>query len=62
VNRESKIASFRAFKQAMERLESGVTTIIFPEATIPDHYPPKLNDFKNGPFRMAIELKFLLYL
>ena len=57
VNRESKIASFRAFKQAMDRLEEGITVIIFPEATIPDEYPPKLHQFKNGPFRMAIELK-----
>ena len=57
VDRQSKIASFRAFKKVMERLESGVTTIIFPEATIPDHYPPELKEFKNGPFRMAIELK-----
>lgn len=57
VDRQSKIASFRAFKKVMERLASGVTTIIFPEATIPDTYPPKLKEFKNGPFRMAIELK-----
>ncbi|WP_374948314.1 lysophospholipid acyltransferase family protein [Mucilaginibacter sp.] len=57
VDRQSKIASFRAFKRAMERVQSGITTIIFPEATIPDHYPPQLKDFKNGPFRMAIELK-----
>lgn len=57
VNRESKIASFRAFKLAMDRLENGVTVIIFPEATIPDTYPPLLHSFKNGPFRMAIELK-----
>ncbi|AMR32104.1 acyl-phosphate glycerol 3-phosphate acyltransferase [Mucilaginibacter sp. PAMC 26640] len=57
VDRQSKIASFRAFKKVMERLASGVTTIIFPEATIQDVYPPQLKDFKNGPFRMAIELK-----
>jgi 1-acyl-sn-glycerol-3-phosphate acyltransferase len=57
VNRESKMASFRAFKLAMDRLQSGVTVIIFPEATIPDNYPPDLHQFKNGPFRMAIELK-----
>ncbi|MES2268866.1 MAG: lysophospholipid acyltransferase family protein [Bacteroidota bacterium] len=56
VNRESKIASFRAFKVAMERLGNGTTVIIFPEATIPDLYPPQLHSFKNGPFRMAIEL------
>jgi len=57
VNRESKIASFRAFKMAMDRLAKGITVIVFPEATIPDHYPPELHSFKNGPFRMAIELK-----
>ncbi|WP_078351350.1 lysophospholipid acyltransferase family protein [Mucilaginibacter pedocola] len=57
VDRASKIASFRAFKTVMERLAQGITTIIFPEATIPDTYPPQLKDFKNGPFRMAIELK-----
>lgn len=57
VNRESKIASFRAFKLAMERLQHNMTVIIFPEATIPDTYPPELHSFKNGPFRMAIELK-----
>ena len=57
VNRESKIASFRAFKLAVERLQKGITVIIFPEATIPDTHPPELHSFKNGPFRMAIELK-----
>jgi 1-acyl-sn-glycerol-3-phosphate acyltransferase len=57
VNRGSKMASFRAFKLAMDRLQNGITVIIFPEATIPDNYPPDLHQFKNGPFRMAIELK-----
>ncbi|QXV67385.1 1-acyl-sn-glycerol-3-phosphate acyltransferase [Mucilaginibacter sp. 21P] len=57
VNRESKIASFKAFKQVMERLQQGMSAVIFPEGTIPDEYPPVLHQFKNGPFRMAIELK-----
>ena len=57
VNRESKMSSFRAFKKAGELLESGTTMIIFPEGTIPPNYPPKLSEFKNGPFRLAIELK-----
>ena len=55
VNRESKMSSFRAFKRAMERLQSGISMIIFPEGKISDDYPPKLHDFKNGPFRLAIE-------
>ncbi|HEY0246183.1 MAG TPA: 1-acyl-sn-glycerol-3-phosphate acyltransferase, partial [Mucilaginibacter sp.] len=31
--------------------------IIFPEGKIPNAYPPGLHEFKNGPFRLAIELK-----
>jgi len=57
VNRESKIASFRAFKNAEERLRKGVTMIIFPEGRIPETYPPELGEFKRGPFKLAIELK-----
>lgn len=55
VNRESKIASFRAFKQAADNLDKGMSLIIFPEGKIDDSYPPVLQDFKNGPFRLAIE-------
>ncbi|HVW96928.1 MAG TPA: lysophospholipid acyltransferase family protein [Mucilaginibacter sp.] len=57
VNRESKMSSYRAFKKASEKLEQGVTLIIFPEGKIADHYPPILQEFKNGPFRLAIEHK-----
>lgn len=57
VNRDSKMSSFRAFKMAGERLQNGMTLIIFAEGKIPDDYPPQLHPFKNGPFRLAIELK-----
>ncbi len=57
VNRESKMSSFRAFKTAAERIKNGVSVVIFPEATIPEAYPPELHPFKNGPFRLAIEMK-----
>lgn len=57
VIRESKMSSFRAFKQTAERLANGTTVIIFPEGKIPNDYPPRLHEFKNGPFRLAIELK-----
>ena len=33
----------------------GMTPIIFPEGKIGDEYPPILHEFKNGPFRLAIE-------
>jgi 1-acyl-sn-glycerol-3-phosphate acyltransferase len=57
VNRDSKISSFRAFKTAADRLKDGISVVIFPEATIPRDYPPNLRSFKNGAFRLAIELK-----
>jgi 1-acyl-sn-glycerol-3-phosphate acyltransferase len=57
VNRDSKMSSYRAFKAAAERLQSGTTMIIFPEGKISDEYPPMLHEFKNGPFKLAIELK-----
>jgi 1-acyl-sn-glycerol-3-phosphate acyltransferase len=57
VNRESKMSSFRAFKKAIEKLQSGITMIVFPEGKIGEDYPPKLHQFKNGPFRLAIEAK-----
>jgi 1-acyl-sn-glycerol-3-phosphate acyltransferase len=56
-NRDSKMSSFRAFKTAAERISNGVSVTIFPEATIPEEYPPVLYPFKNGAFRLAIELK-----
>ncbi|WAC39881.1 lysophospholipid acyltransferase family protein [Pedobacter sp. SL55] len=55
VSRSSKISSFRAFKKAADNLEKGMSLIIFPEGKIDDVYPPVLQDFKSGPFRLAIE-------
>lgn len=58
VNRESKMSAFRAFRRAGENLEQGMSLLIFPEGGIQsDQYPPQLMDFKNGPFRLAIEKK-----
>ncbi len=55
VNRDSKMSSFRAFKRAEEVLKQGQSLAIFPEGKIGDEYPPLLHEFKNGPFRLAIE-------
>ena len=57
VNRTSKMSAFRAFKAASERLKNGINMIMFPEGGIADDYPPKVQEFKNGPFRLAIEQK-----
>lgn len=56
VARTSKISAFRAFKKAGENLQKGMSLIIFPEGGIIEGvYPPVLNNFKAGPFRLAIE-------
>jgi len=57
VNRDSNISAYRAFKKAAEKLENGTSVVIFPEGKIGDEYPPILHSFKNGPFKLAIELK-----
>jgi len=57
VNRASRMSAFRAFKNAAERLENGMSMVIFPEGTISGNYPPQLQEFKNGPFKLAIEMK-----
>ena len=57
VNRESNISSYRAFKKAAEKLQQGTNMIIFPEGKIADDYPPVLQPFKNGPFKLAIAHK-----
>ncbi len=60
VNRDSKISAFRAFKRAGEYLQKGYSVIIFPEGIIAEAYPPILQSFKNGAFRLAIEHKIAI--
>ena len=55
LNRESNISAFRAFKKGEEYLKQGMSLVIFPEGKIGEEYPPVLHEFKNGPFRLAIE-------
>lgn len=55
INRESKISSYRGLKRAEEYLKKGLNVIIFPEGMIAEAYPPVLNPFKMGPFKLAIE-------
>jgi 1-acyl-sn-glycerol-3-phosphate acyltransferase len=57
VNRDSKIASYKAFKKTSERLENGMSLVIFPEGLIGNEYPPILHEFKSGPFKLAINHK-----
>lgn len=54
VDRDSKISSYKAFKHALNDLDEGVSLCIFPEGTTSD-IAPDLLDFKNGPFKIAID-------
>jgi 1-acyl-sn-glycerol-3-phosphate acyltransferase len=56
VNRTSKISAFKAFKRAEKYLNEGKSIAIFPEGGIADEYPPKLQTFKNGVFKLAMDL------
>lgn len=57
VDRNSKISSYKAFKAAQQNLQKGRSIVIFPEGKIEETYPPVLQAFKNGPFKLAIENK-----
>ena len=56
VNRGSATERFKALKKAETALEEGYSLIIFPEGGIGPH-PPKMQPFKNGPFRLATDKK-----
>src|SRR5690606_15935680 len=47
--------AFKAFKQADNNIRNGRSMVIFPEGQIGEEFPPRLYDFKNGPFKLAIE-------
>jgi len=55
LNRQSKVSAFKAFKRAEDYLRKGRSMVIFPEGHIGEEFPPHLYDFKNGPFKLAIE-------
>ena len=54
VNRENKRDAYTAFLKAGEKLKDGLSMCIFPEGGIPSS-KIFLKNFKNGPFRLAIE-------
>jgi 1-acyl-sn-glycerol-3-phosphate acyltransferase len=54
VDRGSIMASHRAFQRSCDDIDKHISIAIFPEATIPVS-TPELGNFKNGPFKLAIE-------
>lgn len=53
VNRESRSNSHKAFIRAGEEIDMGHSIFIFPEGTISSF--GELKNFKNGPFKLAVE-------
>lgn len=56
VDRSSRKDSHKAYKRARKDLRKGISLAIFPEGTIPAQ-APELGQFKNGAFRLAIEMQ-----
>lgn len=56
VDRANPKAAHTSIIKACERMEKGDNVVIFPEGTIPPT-APKMKAFKNGAFRVALQLK-----
>jgi 1-acyl-sn-glycerol-3-phosphate acyltransferase len=54
VNKKSPIQAARSYLQSKKVIDSGRSLVMFPEATISKKVP-ELSEFKDGPFRLAIE-------
>jgi 1-acyl-sn-glycerol-3-phosphate acyltransferase len=55
VDRKSAISSAKSYIKSVRTLEEGRSLVIFPEGTIPLTAGEKLMEFKDGPFKLAIE-------
>ncbi len=55
VDRKSRMDAHRAFLRAQEEIDAGHSVFIFPEGTIANE--GVLKNFKNGPFKLAIDMQ-----
>lgn len=55
VDRRNPVSSARSYIKSVRTLEQGRNLAIFPEGTIPKTAGEKLMEFKDGPFKLAIE-------
>jgi 1-acyl-sn-glycerol-3-phosphate acyltransferase len=55
VDRKSRMDAHRAFMRAQEEIDAGHSVFIFPEGTISNE--GALKNFKNGPFKLAIDMQ-----
>lgn len=57
VNRASLRDRYKSFLRAKEAIQEGKNLLIFPEGGIWTEDFPEVSEFKEGPFRIAIELQ-----
>lgn len=55
VDRDSLRSRYKAFKESVESLQKGFSLTVFPEGGINVTHSKELSEFKEGPFRMALE-------
>ena len=60
VNRDSLRSKYLAFKESIDSLQKGFSLTVFPEGGINVTNSKELSEFKEGPFRMALETGFPL--
>ncbi len=54
VDRNSKIASYRALKKVEQNVQDGLSLILYPEGTISLN-APEMGEFKSGAFKIAVD-------
>jgi 1-acyl-sn-glycerol-3-phosphate acyltransferase len=55
VDRKSAVSSAKSYIKSVRSLDEGRSLVIFPEGTIPATAGTQLMEFKDGPFKLAIE-------
>lgn len=60
VDRDSLRSKYMAFKESVDSLQNGFSLTVFPEGGIHVVNSKELSEFKEGPFRMALETGFQL--
>ncbi|WP_370089397.1 lysophospholipid acyltransferase family protein [Ekhidna sp.] len=60
VDRDSLRSKYKAFKESVDSLKKGFSLTVFPEGGINVANTKNLSEFKEGPFKMALETGFQL--
>jgi 1-acyl-sn-glycerol-3-phosphate acyltransferase len=56
VDRQNRMAAFRALKRVEENIRKGMSLILYPEGTM-SRTAPEMGEFKAGAFKLAVDTK-----